>query len=233
VYAGRVFNKRLPTLLAALGVAIAISACGGGSSGNGVEKQSATEIVTAATQAIEGVTSVHVAGSTSQGNSPVKLDLTLVAGKGGQGNVSVGNASFQIVTIGSTVYLKAGPSFWSQFGNKAAATLLQNRWLKAPISGNYAQLAQLTDLKTLFGQILSTHGSLTKGSTSTVNGQQVVAVTDKAQGGTLYVATTGKPYPIEIQKAGTTGGTVTFDKINSGFTLTAPAGAVAIPSTSG
>ena len=63
----------------------------------------------------------------------------------------------------------------------------------------------LTDIHPLFAQLLSPHGKKLKtGAVSTVAGQKVVAVT--GGDGTLYVATTGKPYPLELFKGGSNGG---------------------------
>jgi hypothetical protein len=46
--------------------------------------------------------------------------------------------------------------------------------------------------------------------------------------GTLYVATTGTPYPLEILKKGGSGGSILFDRWNQPVTLTAPANAINI-----
>ena len=113
-------------------------------------------------------------------------------------------------------------------GALPAAQLLSGKWLKAPASGQLSSLATLTDVQKLFSQLLSSHGKLAKGKTTTVRGQQVVAVNDTTNGGTLYVATTGKPYPIEISKTGSSGGQLVFDHFNQPVTLTAPAGAIDI-----
>jgi hypothetical protein len=74
--------------------------------------------------------------------------------------------------------------------------------------------------------LLLSHGTLSKGATTTVEGQQAVALTDKTQGGTLYVATTGKPYPVEIKHGGSSGGKIVFDRFNQPVTLTPPANAI-------
>jgi hypothetical protein len=86
----------------------------------------------------------------------------------------------------------------------------------------------LTNLHELVSKLLSTHGTLATGSTTTVNGQKVVAVNDTTKGGTLYVATTGRPYPVEIVKTGSQGGRMVFDRINESVSLTAPANAIDI-----
>ena len=86
----------------------------------------------------------------------------------------------------------------------------------------------LTNVRTLFSQLLSSHGKLEKGSTSTVNGQKVLAVKDTTNGGTLYVATSGKPYPIEVIKSGSDGGQITFDHFNQTVSLSPPANSIDI-----
>ena len=65
-----------------------------------------------------------------------------------------------------------------------------------------------------------------KGAITTVNGHKVIAVNDTTKGGTLHVATTGKPYPIEVQKKGSEGGRIAFDHYNEPVSLSAPANAV-------
>jgi DNA-binding beta-propeller fold protein YncE len=78
------------------------------------------------------------------------------------------------------------------------------------------------------GSLTQGHGTLTKGASSTLGGQPVVAVTS-SKGGTMYVATTGKPYPLEVSKnSGGQTGKVTFSDYNKSFTITAPANSINI-----
>jgi hypothetical protein len=215
-------------VVSAVCVAGAISACGG-SSDNGVASKSPDAVVTDAKGAIGGVKSVHVSGALVSGGSPLTLDLNLVSGKGGRGEMSENGLSFQLVDVGQNVYINGSPAFWRHFGGAAAATLFQGKWLKAPAtSGNFASLTALTNLHQLLTGLLSSHGTLAKGATTTVNGQKVVAVKDTTHGGTLYVATTGKPYPVEILKTGAQGGHVSFDRFNESVSLAAPANSIDI-----
>ncbi len=217
----------------ALFVLSAVSACGG-SSDNGVAAKGAAAIVSAAGAAMDGVKSVHISGSIVSGGSPITLDLDLVAGKGASGTMSEGGLSFQLVAIGKVVYINGSPAFWRHFGGAAAATLFKGKWLKAPAStGDFASLGSLTNLHQMVGALVVTHGKLAKGAKTTVDGQQVVAVSDVSQGGTLYVATTGKPYPVELLKTGAQGGHVTFDRFNESVSLTAPANSIDISQLNG
>jgi hypothetical protein len=220
-------------LLAAL-VAAVVAACGGssGSSDNGVASKSPQDIVSAATKAINGVQAVHVSGSMVSGSAPITLDLNLVSGKGAKGQMSQNGKSFQLMSDGQWVYINAGPAFWRQIGGTAAAQLLQGKWLKAPAnSGNFASLAQLTDVHKLLSTLVDNHGAqLTKGSATTVHGQKVIAVRDTTNHGTLYVATTGKAYPVQVSKSGTGGGSITFDRFNESVSLTPPSNAIDVSS---
>lgn len=221
--------------LAALACSGALLAgCGGGSSSsssssssNGIESKSPAEILAAAKLAADGAKSVHVSGSIVSGSTPITLDMNLLAGKGGRGQLSESGLSFSLIQVGRTVYIKGSPAFYKHIGGSAAAQLLEGKWLKAPASNSdFASLSQLTDLRQLVDQTLESHGTLTKTSTTTIDGQKVVGITDKSKGGTLYIAATGQPYPVQITKTGSSGGKVTFDRWNSAVGLAAPANAI-------
>ena len=219
-------RRSLAAALCSVLLALALAACGGGSSDNGVSSKSPNGIASAASGAVSKVNSVHVAGAVANGSSRFTIDLNLVNGKGGSGQMSQGGLSFKIITVNNEVYINGSPTFWRQFGGASAASLLSGKWLKAPASGQFASLATLTNVRQLFTQLLSTHGKLAKGNGATVRGHKVIAVNDKSNGGTLYVATTGKPYPIEIVKSGSNGGRVEFDRFNQPVSLSPPANAI-------
>jgi hypothetical protein len=232
----RAFIRALLALSALATALCLLAGCGGGSSssssassssGNGVQDKSPAQILAATKAASDAAHSVHVAGSIVSGGSPITLDMNLLAGKGGRGKLSESGLSFELIQVGSTVYIKGSPAFYKHIGGTAAAQLLQGKWLKAPASSSdFASLSQLTDLRQLIDQTLSNHGTLAKTGTSTVNGQKVVGIADKSQGGTLYIATTGQPYPVQIAKSGGSGGKISFDRWNSSVTVAAPANAI-------
>jgi hypothetical protein len=202
-------------------LAVALAGCGGASN-NGVAAKSPDAIVTSASNAANGVKSVHVSGTVTSAGSPVTLDLGLVAGKGGGGQMAQNGLSFNIIDLNNEVYLNGSDAFWRHVGGNAAAQLFHGKWLRAPATGQFASLASLTDVHTLFTKLLTVHGTLAKGATSTVDGQKAVAVHDTTKGGTLYVATTGQPYPIEISTPGSQGGRIVFDRYNQTASLNPP-----------
>jgi hypothetical protein len=206
-----------------------LGGCGSSSSGNGIAAKSPTDIVAAAKVAADAASSVHVSGSIVSGGSPITLDLDLLAGKGGRGRLTENGLGFELIEIGGTVYIKGSSAFYRHIGGTAAAQLLQGKWLKAPTtSKEFASISSLTNLRALVDTTLANHGALTKGGTTTITGQKVVGVTDTGKGGTLYVAETGQPYPIEIAKSGVGGGTIRFDRWNESVSLAAPANAIDI-----
>jgi hypothetical protein len=219
---------RLPLAAALIAlVLVAIAGCGDSSSGNGVASKTPAEILAATKAAADSASSVRVAGALSSGGSPITLNLSLVAGHGGRGQVSEGGLAFELIVIDSTVYIKGSPAFYSHFGGAAAAQLFQGKWLKASVSsGELASLASLTNLGKLLDQALAGHGTLAKGATTTVSGQPVIELRDTAKDGSLYVATTGQPYPIEIVKRGSETGHVSFTHWNEPVPLSAPSGAI-------
>jgi hypothetical protein len=215
-------------LLAAVAIAATVlSGCGSSSDGNGVAAKTPAQIVAGAKILADAAKSVAVSGTVRTATSPITVKLILLAGKGGRGLISENGISFQLVQIHGTVYIKGSPAFYSQIAGARAAQLLQGRWLKAPASsGALAPLASLTDLSKLADSTLPAHGQLRKGHMTSVNGQKVIGVTDTSTGGTLYVATTGPPYPVQIAMG--PGGNITFSRWNQPVSLFAPANAIDI-----
>jgi hypothetical protein len=222
-------RRALVAILSVL-VVLAVAACGGssGSSDNGVAAESPQQILTSATNALTGVSSVHVTGAFTSDSVPTTLDLSLVSGKGGRGSMSQNGLGFQLVVIGSEAYINADAAFWRHFGGNAAATLFKGKWLKAPTSGQFGTFASLANVHDLFSMLTGAHGALKKGAVTTVNGQKAVALIDTAKGGTMYVATTGKPYPVAVVQGTSGGGRITFSDFNQPVTLTAPSNAIDI-----
>jgi hypothetical protein len=210
--------------LVALTLAAALAGCAGSSStGNGVASKTPAQIVALATSAAVGAASVHVAGSILGEGKPISLNMELDAQKGGKGQVTLGDLSIELVNVDRAVYIRAGAAFYSRFAGRAAARALQGRWLRGSnTAGPLASFTSLTNLRKLLSDALAGHGALSRAASTTVEGRQAVAVSDAAGGGTLYVASTGTPYPLEILKRGAGGGKLVFDRWNQSVSLTVP-----------
>lgn len=215
----------LAALPPALAIAAALAGCGGSSpSGNGVATKSPAQIVAAAKAAAAGAATVHVAGSIVSEGEPISLDMELVAGKGGRGRITLAGLTVELIDVDRSLYINGSPSFYARFAGPADARALQGKWLKGPAErGPLRSLASLTDLGELIDTALAGHGALTRAGTTTVAGRPAVGVTDRARGGTLYVAATGTPYPLEVAERGAAGGRIVFEEWNQPVTLAAPA----------
>jgi hypothetical protein len=219
-------------------VMLLLAGCGGGSTPhtasrgpvNGVADRAPGQIVAAAVRTIDSARSVHVVGSIADNGIQVRLDLHLARGRGGEGEVSENGLGFQLISAGKVLYIQGSRAFWIHFGGANAAKLFHGRWLKAPDSGQFATLGKLATTQGLVGQLLSKHGNLSRGGQVTVDGQPAVGVIDRTQGGTLFVAATGRPYPLEIIRRGSDGGYVKFTDFNGPVTITPPRKSISLPS---
>jgi hypothetical protein len=222
----RLPSSRFPLLGLALSV-LTLAGCGSSSSGNGLASSPPAEIVARARAAADSASSVYISGTLVSKGVPVSLEMELLAGKGGRGRVAQNGLGFELVQVGGIVYLDGSAAFDRHIGGSAAVQVLKGRWLKAPAATpGLAPIAALTDLGKLIGSALVSRGPLTNGGVTTVHGQKVIAIDDVLQRGTVYVAATGKPYPLEVVKDGGRGGTVVFDRWNEPVTLVAPANAL-------
>jgi hypothetical protein len=228
---------RVPALALVL-IAVLVAGCGSSkkeSASNGEASKSPTQVLADAKAAATKADSVHVAGSIVSEGTPIKLDLSMARGKGAKGSMSTNGLSFDLVRVGDTVYIKGSDEFYKHFAGAAVAQLLHGKWLKASAStGQLKSLAPLTSIGALFTGISTHHGKLASEGATTYHGQKVAEVRDTSDNSKLYVAATGKPYPVAIvgAKQGQSG-TVTFDDWNSRVSLSAPKDAIDISQLGG
>jgi hypothetical protein len=216
----------LAAWLAVLLVASAAVA-GAARADNGVGSMTPEQIIAKVKHDVTTAKSVHVHGAGSSGGSPLSLDFKLLKGVGGSGPFSSDGISFDIIRVGKFAYFKGDAKFWGNFTkSKDLASLFAGKWIKvSATSGDFASLTQLTDIKAFTNGILSGHGALTKGATTTIDGHKAVALVQKSSGDTLYVATDGPAYLLGI-KSGSKGGDkgqILFSDWNKPVSIKAPA----------
>jgi len=213
-----------------------LAGCGSTGSGSTAAKQNgeaskpATRVLADARAAAAKASSAHVVGDIKEGETPITLDLSTVRGKGAKGSMSTNGLSFDLVRIGDTLYVRGSDAFYKHFAGAAVAQLLHDKWLKGSAThGRLESLAPLTSLDGLFTVISSQHGKLTNDGPTTYKGAKVVAIRDTSDGSRLYVAATGRPYPVAILAGGKgKSGAVTFGDWNESVSLSAPSDAIGI-----
>jgi hypothetical protein len=225
-------------ILASCAALALITGCGGSGSNapgatpsptptdNGVASLPAAQILSRAQGALKKAPSVHLKGTVTTDGQRLTLDLRS-SDKGGRGTLTQSGQTIEVLRIGSTVYIKANAEFWrAQTGGNAAATeLLKGKYLKGPISDpKMASIAQLTQIDQYTKELLSPKGTVTKGQRKTVRGTEAIAITVAGKdGGTLYVATRGEPYPLQITSdSPSEPGTIDFLDFGAPVTLNAP-----------
>jgi hypothetical protein len=219
--------------LALVLAAVLLAGCGGSKKtapANDEASKPAVRVLADAKSAASSAASAHVSGSVRSNGTPITLDLTTARGKGAKGSMSTNGLGFQLVRIGDTLYIQGSDAFYKHFAGPAVAQLLHGKWLKAPAThGRLKSLAPLTSLGALFAGISAHHGKLANDGKSTYRGQPVVVIRDTSDNSKLYVAATGKPYPVALVggKGGQTG-SITFGDWNKPVSLSAPSGALDI-----
>jgi hypothetical protein len=142
---------------------------------------------------------VHVKGVVSLDGEVDRVDLVITKAAAKGTFSSTASGSFTLLRIGSTVYLNGDSTFWTTSADAATAKALVGKWVK--VTGNDANSKDTRALTTL-GYWMSDLASFKV--TKRVAGKAVrrlptVGLLDpRADKGTIFVATRGKPYPLLV-----------------------------------
>lgn len=212
---------------ASVALASAGPEAGASSSSNNIQSKSANQIVSAAVSATRSANSFTLNGSVS-GYSFQNLSLSKSGNA--QGTISHNNGTIRLIGVNGTIYFQADRTFWNANGGQAAANLFIGKWVTGnPNNPDIQSIKNSINTQSLTQSFGNTSGSTyTKGNTSTINGQKVIAV-NAQQGntkGTIYVATTGQPYIIRLNVPGH--GQLTFSNYNKPVRPSVPRSSVNI-----
>jgi hypothetical protein len=229
-------------IAAALGAALLLSGCGlpepsvagdpgrakvaldpAAAAGNGIESKTPGTIVKTALAALRKARSVRMKGDFEEDGEAVGLDLKLT-GKGDiAGWVESEGVRMHVIKSGERQFLR-GREFLKQSAGPEIAELIGDDWMEVPLESDGSNdVTEGLDLKSLADELITEDDGFRKVGPAKVNGRAALKL--KGPGQVLFVATTGKPYPLrweatlEGQKIDFTG----YDK-NQG--IKAPADAV-------
>lgn len=214
---------------------MAVAACGG-SGGDPLAGMSAKQVLTKAVGDLKAAPTFGLSGSVTDSDGHTTVHLDYKRGTGCKGTIAqAGKGSFALVVIGKTAWVRPDDAFWRTYAGsnaRQAIALFHDRYLKGSTSNsNVASLTKLCDVNSLASQ-LSLPTDVVKGKVTTLGGQQVLPLTDKAKGGTLYVTDTTSPQIVQLAntEAGNSG-KLTFTMGNP-VTLTAPPASQSIDGSS-
>jgi hypothetical protein len=220
-------------------VAAVAATCGATfiAAGAGASPMTAEQIVMSTIAASKTVSSVHVVGSVTTGSQTINLNVHASNHGTGMGTLSVNGASVKIVRVGKLVYFNADAAFWTQNAGPSAAAYA-GEWVSAPASSaNGKSFALFLATSTLFNQILSgsklSQSTFTMGPNTAIGSVAVYAITgtntSSGSTGVIYIARSGKPYVVQLDKTGSTGsGKLTFSAYNQPVHATAPKHAITV-----
>jgi hypothetical protein len=204
-----------------------LTGCGGhgkSAKSNGEASKPSARVLADAKAAATSARSAHVSGHINVSGMAITLDLDMVRGKGAKGSMSTNGLQFELVRIGDTAYVHGSDEFYKHFAGALIAQLVHGKWIKASIvQGRFSPLAPLTSMSQLFATIGASHGKLVNAGKTTYKGRSVVAIRDPRDRSRLYVAATGKPYPVALVGGRKNeSGTITFGAWNEPVLMAVP-----------
>ncbi|MCA2211405.1 hypothetical protein [Jidongwangia harbinensis] len=186
---------------------------------NGIAALSSDKILKRARAAIKGVKSYRFTGKVDAEGERMGLDFK-VSGKDMAGTMDLGKAKVQLLSVRGNQYLKGDRQFWSEStgsakDGKTMAKLIGDRWAKIPAEEE--GLGELFNAASI-DELLTSSGKVTKGATKEIGGIPAIGLVDKGrEGGTLYIATVGEPYPLRIEAPDGDGQMMTFSDFGKTF----------------
>lgn len=194
---------------------------------NGITGKSPDAILATSLAAGEHAHSVHIVGHIVSGGSHIGMDIRF-SGADASGRLSEDGAAFDMVLVGNKAFIKGGAAFWTKEGAKPGdptVTLFANKWVggSTAVGKPFHGFGTEFRLRGLLTSLGSSHGTLVVAGTTKIHGQPAVGLRDTKEGGTVYIATTGQPYPLSIQKTkGSDSGALSFEDWNKPVTISGP-----------
>ncbi|MEU7611245.1 hypothetical protein [Micromonospora sp. NPDC049204] len=210
-------------------VAMALLAgCGGGdgdggepasnaSKDNGVAALEPNEALQRATTAVQNAKSYRLAGDIVDDGQKMTLDLKRT-GTDLAGQVSTTEGTVELLAVGGQQYIRPDEKFWAKSAGAQASgeivKMMGDKWAKVSKEDEFTQLFDVTNADAL----LKPDGTMTKGEAKEINGMKTIGLVDGDKDGTLYIATTGEPYPVRVEGNGADAGSqITFSDFGATF----------------
>ncbi|MGA7362921.1 MAG: hypothetical protein WBZ07_08235 [Candidatus Dormiibacterota bacterium] len=214
-------RRALALITAALVATVILTSCS--APPNGIQQEKGPAIVAAAGKALGSARTFQIQATSTVHGSQGSIIFDIEGANEGEGTFTSSTISFQAEELGGTDYFRS-TSLWSQVGGASLQSDLGNRWVYIAASSSTAAdltqaFATLTSPKELGLEITKQAPTAVKGKVSVYEGQSVIAV-DEPPARTLYVSTTGKPYPLRwVQPAS---GSVIFRDFGKRFHFKSP-----------
>ncbi|HET9653809.1 MAG TPA: hypothetical protein VFP72_00510 [Kineosporiaceae bacterium] len=166
---------------------------------NGIDKLTATEVMTKASAAFQAAPSVRIQGEMIDAGKKAKVDSQL-QGKDGRVTLGLDAVSMELLVKGEAAYISGNDAFWTSSVGATGAKTMSGKYLKTTVAGKDAKdMMGFIDRGKIVSDILP-KDSFSSGKKATLNGQPVWELSDGA--GSVYdIALTGEPLPLQISSA--------------------------------
>ena len=215
----------LATVVVAL-LAVGLAACG--SSTSGTASESSATIFADALRAAKSAHSVRLKGSVEDFGHLLSVNLLVEPGRALSGTIEQDGHTFDVVVVDGRTYVR-GQTAVELFGSVSVARRLgaggSDVWLQLDRAHEFAKFTRLTDLSEVVSGLSGL--SLRKETGKSAAGRGAVALATNEHG-TLYVASSGSPLPLEVVRDRKENGaheTLSFEDWNAAAEISAPAGA--------
>lgn len=157
---------------------------------NGVDGLGPAKILQQARKAAKNARSVRTIGTSPDAS----IDLVTTA-SAAEGERTSGDATLTTRSLEGTVYIKASPEYWTEAFSKKAAKKIGDKWVVGELSNpKLESFASTRSTAVLMKNFLVLGEAPQVGEVGEALGQPAVPVT--SSNGVLWIATTGKPYPL-------------------------------------
>lgn len=203
------------TAVIAVGCSVVLGGCGSSprhtskaGNANGEAEKSPGQIVADAAAALRTAHGYVMQGTITENQQLVHLKVSVATPRSIDVAFSVEQSAVEILTLANASYIRANRAFWTTHLGARGATLA-NRWIQAQPADAQSMTSSLGHFApaTLARCLTEDHGKLTLGGRATLDGRPAVIVKDAGNvpggsPGTLAVATTGPPYPLQVVSTG-------------------------------
>ena len=220
------------TVISLVVVSLLVAACGSNSASATLSSKPPKQILNTSLTAMKSAKSVTLSGSINNSGTTVGVDLGLTSNGEASGSIVESGQKIDVVLLRSKDYVKAPAGFWQASGHLSAvqATRIAPDWVEVPssLASSFSSLS----IRSLSESLSTDNGVLSKAGSKTVDGDATVGVRS-SKGGTLWVRSSGTPYPLAITGSlNTRSIDVHFSKWNATPAPKAPKGALSATSLS-
>ena len=218
---------RMGLAVASIGIAAALTACGGG---DDFTDQSGEKIADSSKKAMDRLDAVKVSGTVTTNGEEVTIDVQTNDKGDCTGSIGTGGGKAELLGTGGDIWFKPDEAFWRASAGDAADQILAavgDKWVVVPAGGDgFDEFCDIDDLldELLDGDDDSTY---TTKEVEKVDGEDAVAVEQKDDDGELstgYIRVDDPHYLVKIEKTeGEDTGKVTFSEFDEEFEVEAPA----------